>query len=85
MGAENYRGDILGGLMVQLVIRAATQQQHYQYAPVRIDCDNMGVVIHGNTQTQKLKGKQAQADVLQCLKDYINHNLPEINYQTSRR
>jgi hypothetical protein len=57
MGADNYRGEILGGIMVKLVIRAASQRRHSPYTPVRIDCDNMGVVIHGNVPKRKLKEK----------------------------
>ena len=33
--ASNYRGKILGGLMVQLVLKAATQRRVSLYAPVR--------------------------------------------------
>ena len=36
--ADNYRAKILGGLMVQLVLRAASQNQASPYSPVRIDC-----------------------------------------------
>ena len=62
--AGNYRGKIMGGLMVQLVLKAATQGQVAYYQPLRIDCDNMGVVQHGNTANRPLCEKQIQADVL---------------------
>ena len=64
--ADNYRAEILGGLVVQLVLRAASQNRASPYAPVRIDCDNDGVVKHGNKPLRKLKGKQAQSDILRC-------------------
>jgi len=78
--ADNYRGEILGGLLVQLILRAATQRRHSPYSPVQIDCDNMGVVKHGNAPTRKLKAKQPQADILRCLKQQISHNPLQIEY-----
>ena len=55
--ADNYQAKILGGLMVQLVLRAASQNRAAPYSPVRIDCNNDGVVKHGNAPGQKLKEK----------------------------
>lgn len=69
-GAANYRGELLSGLMVQLVHRAASQNIASPYAPVKIDCNNIGVVKHGNNATQQLKEKQPQVDVLRCLKQH---------------
>ena len=60
--ANNYRGEILGGLMVQLVLRAALAGHVPPYLPVTIDCDNKGVVSHGNTVQRALRDKQPQAD-----------------------
>jgi len=72
--ADNYRAEILGGLVVQLVLRAASQNRASPYAPVRIDCDNDGVVKHGNKPRRKLKEKQAQSDILRCFKHQVDHN-----------
>jgi len=72
--ADNYRAEILGGLMVQLVLRAASQNRASPYAPVRIDCDNDGVVKHGNAPGRKLKEKQAQSDILRCFKQQVEFN-----------
>ena len=72
--ADNYRAEMLGGLMVQLVLRAASQLGPAAFRPVRIDCDNQGVVNHGNTPTRPLKVKQAQADLLRCLKHQVQMN-----------
>ena len=62
--ADNYRGEILGGVMIKLVLRAATQRRSLPYQAPLIHCDNNGVVLHGNEPTRSLKEKQAQADVL---------------------
>ena len=72
--ADNYRGEILGGLMVQLVLRAALAGHVPPYLPVTIDCDNKGVVSHGNTARRALRDKQPQADALRCFKRYITDN-----------
>ena len=47
--ADNYRGEILGGSMVQLVLRAASQCRALLYWAQQVDCDNRGVVQHGNS------------------------------------
>jgi hypothetical protein len=38
--ADNYRAEILGGIMTQLVLRAASQDPILQYKEVTVDCDN---------------------------------------------
>ena len=47
--AYNYRGKILGGMLLQLILRAASQDRSVEYQPVVIHCDNKGVVNHGNS------------------------------------
>ena len=59
--ADNYRAELLGGLIVQLVLRAAAQTRASPYRPASIECDNKGVVLHGNAAKRPLKEKQAQA------------------------
>jgi predicted RNA-binding Zn-ribbon protein involved in translation (DUF1610 family) len=72
--ADNYRAEILGELAVQLVLQAASQNRASPCAPVRLDCDNDGVVKHGNKPRRKLKEKQAQSDILRCFKHQVDHN-----------
>ena len=79
--ADNYRAKILGGLMVQLVLRAVSQNQASPYSPVWIDCDNNGVVKHGNAPGQKLKEKQAQSDILRRFKQQVSFNPFESDFQ----
>ena len=80
--ADNYRAEVLGGIMIQLVLKAASQLQSSPYAPVQIHCDNLGVVNHGNTPTRSLKEKQAQADALRILKHLIQTSPLEVIYGT---
>ena len=63
--ADNYRVKILWGLMVQLV---PSENWASPYSPVQIDCNDDGVVKHGNAPGRKLKEKQAQSDFLRCFK-----------------
>ena len=46
--AGPYRGKILGGVMTQLILHAAAASYHDAIPPVVVECDNNGVVIHGN-------------------------------------
>ena len=79
--ADNYRAEILGGIMVQLVFRAATQGRlSVPYRSVVIECDSAGVVSHGNTPQRGLKEKQVHADALRYLKQHVSEYPVESNY-----
>ena len=79
--ADNYRAEILGGLVVQLILRAATSNSlDSSFQPVQIDCDNLGVVRHGNSPTRALKEKQAQADILRCFKQLVTEQPLDVNF-----
>ena len=56
---DNYRAEILGGVMTQLVLRAATQNPvtTTSCTAATVDCDNKGVVLHGNSSWWALKEK----------------------------
>ena len=43
-----------------------------QYKEVTVECNNKGVVLHGNSPQRALKEKQAQVDVLRVFKLTIN-------------
>lgn len=46
--ANNYCGEILGDIITQLILRAAIEGHHMPlWATLRCDCDNLGVVGHG--------------------------------------
>lgn len=52
--ADNYQGEILGGILIQLILRAASQGCTLEYQLVVIHCANKGVVNHGNSPGRSL-------------------------------
>jgi hypothetical protein len=62
------------------VLKAASQSATTNYQSVQIDCDNLGVVQHGNSAPKPLKEKQAQADVLRLMKHLIISQLFPVDY-----
>ena len=59
--ADNYRAQILGGVVVRLVLWEASHNTQVEY-------NNLRVVNHGGTLRQGLKENQVQVDVLCCFK-----------------
>ena len=76
LSIHNYLGEILGGLLVQIALRAVSRLGPSPFRPVQIDydCDNQGVVNHGNTPRRPLKEKQAQADLLRRVTHQVAPN-----------
>ena len=72
--ADNYRAELLGGLMTQLVLRAASSRKLSPYKEASIFCDNQGVLSHGNAPWAPLSEKQPQADVIRSLKQMTREN-----------
>jgi len=68
-------------MMMMLVLRAATGKAHLPYRQITVNCDNNGVVSHGNDPSSPLPEKQVQADVLRCLKQYITDLPVEVVYE----
>jgi hypothetical protein len=67
--ANNYRAEILGAIGAQLIIKAATTGRGVTgHQALRIGCDNMGVVRHGNSPLWPMLERQPQADVLRYYK-----------------
>ncbi len=66
--AGSYRGEILGRIMTQLILNAASFSYEGTIPPVVVDCDNNGVVSHGNAPHLSLPTNQPQANVLQVFK-----------------
>jgi hypothetical protein len=50
--------------MMQLILNAAASGYHTAITLVIMDCDNNGVVSHGNAPLRSLPTNQTQADVL---------------------
>jgi len=70
--ARSYRGKIPGGVMTQLILHAAAASYHGAIPPVMVDCDNNGVVIHGNNSIRPLPSNQSQADLLRTFKNLVS-------------
>ncbi len=69
--AGSYRGEILGGVVTQLILRAAVQVRMGPYPLTIEDCNNDGVVKHGNTPFRPLLSTQLNADVLRIMERMI--------------
>jgi hypothetical protein len=68
----SYCGEILGGIMTQLILNAASSSCKDCIPPVVVDCDNIGVVSHGNIPLWSLPTNQPQADVLLVFKHLVS-------------
>jgi hypothetical protein len=71
--AGSYRGEILGAILTQLILGAAVSGRIGPYPIVTEDCNNEGVVKHGNTPRRTLSSTQPHADVIRVLKRYITN------------
>jgi hypothetical protein len=71
--AGSYQGDILGAILAQLILHTAVQERMGLYPIILEDCDNLGVVRHGNKPRHQLSMTQTHSDILQALKRYIIH------------
>jgi hypothetical protein len=69
--AESYCSKILGTILTQLILKAAVQDQMGPYQLIIEDCDNEGVVKHGNMPYGPVTTTQTQSDVLWVMKQYI--------------
>ena len=79
--ADNYRAEILGGILIQVVLIAASQKRPSPYRLAVVECDNNGVVTHGNSPGQGLKERQAQEDALRIFKQLITDHPFEVSYK----
>jgi hypothetical protein len=69
--AWSYHGKILGAIITQLILRAAVQGKMGPYPVILEDCDNLGIMQHGNTPHCLLSTTQTHADLLCVLKRHI--------------
>jgi hypothetical protein len=76
-----YRGEILGGVMTQLILHAAAASYHGTIPPVMVDCDNNGVVIHGNNSTRPLPSNQPQVYLLRTFKNLVSSQTFQVQYK----
>ena len=82
--AGSYRGEILGGIMTQLILRAAATGYKGKIPRVGADCDNMGVVTHGNTPHIPLSANPTQADLLRVFKNLVSIQSFTVKYKFVR-
>ena len=47
--SDDYQGEILGGLVVQVLLCVVAQRHTLPYHQTTVQCENLGVVIYGNT------------------------------------
>ncbi len=73
--ASSYRGEILGAILTQLILRAAATGIMGPFPILNKDCDNNGVVLHGNSFLKPLPASQKQADVLRLMKRLLSHHM----------
>ena len=69
---HSYRDKILGAILAQLILRAASIGIIGPFPVLNEDCDNNGVVLHGNSFSKPLPASQTQADVLRVMKRLIS-------------
>ncbi len=60
----SWYGEILRGVMTQLILNAAASKCHDAIPIVVVDCDNNGVVSHGNKPLHPFPTNQSQANIL---------------------
>ncbi len=79
--AGAYHGEILGGIMTQLILRAAAAGYQGSIPRVGADSDNNGVVIHRNSPNTLLSTNQTQADLLQVFKNLVAMQKNSVKYK----
>jgi hypothetical protein len=56
--AGSYQGEILGGIMTHLILKAAETGYKGKIPSIRMDCNNNSIVTHGNTPNIPLQTNQ---------------------------
>jgi hypothetical protein len=79
--AGSYRGEILGGIMTQLILNAAASKCNNATPLVMVDCDNNGVVSHRNEPFHPFPTNQSQADILCVFKNLISTQPFRVRYK----
>jgi hypothetical protein len=69
--AGSYQGEILGGIMTHLILKAAATGYKGKILSIGADCSNNGVITHGNTPNIPLQTNQTQANLLRIFKNLV--------------
>ena len=67
--------------MTQLVLKTAATGYKGMIPHVGVDCDNNGVVSHGNTPHIPLSTNQTQADLLRVFKNLVSNQSFTVKYK----
>lgn len=70
--ANNYHGELLGGLLAALILKAAFSLLSRNAHPLVFACDNIGVVIDGNDWHLSLREAQSQGDLIRCFWEILS-------------
>ena len=68
----SYKGEILGGIMTQLILKAAATGYKGKISSAWVDCNNNGGVTHGNTPHIPLPTNQTQTNLLRIFKNLVS-------------
>jgi len=79
--AGSYQSEILGGIMTQLLLRAAAIGYKGKIPCVGADCDNNGMVNHRNTPHIPQTANQTQEDLLRVYKNLISTQPFPVRYK----
>ncbi len=72
--ADNFRGKLLGAVIIQYIQQATTADLPHLLGSVCLYCDNQGVIAHGNLWQKVLPDKQAQYNLILLLKYLVGSN-----------
>jgi hypothetical protein len=79
--ASNYRGELIGGIATTVTLLALNSSgESHTPRSCNIYCDNMGVVLHGNTRFKPPPEKQKQADLLLLLRHNLDLLAMDVQY-----
>ena len=67
--------------MTQLILKAAATGYNGMIPCVGADCDNNGIVTHGNTPHIPLSTNQTQADLLRVFKNLVSNQSFTVKYK----
>ncbi len=79
--AGSYRGEILGGIIMQLILNAAASKCHDAIPLVVVNCYNYGVVSYRNEPLHPFPTNQSQADILCNFKKLVSAQPFRVRYK----
>ena len=78
--ANNYRGEVLGGILNTCIIKAAEMGMDAPKGKVTSGCDNKGVLAHSKDPYRPMSDKQPQADALRSFRNTLRELSTEVSY-----